>query len=405
MQECVVIGAGESCISSVGSCWESWQHGDSCLDTSLFQAAAFLDTSLKAVQVAAWTAADKAAEAERRLGNPVAPVSSNIISLLAQAHHTGTVTNASVWALLLAVAACLLVAGCVFCSSSIFERSATSLPTPAGAPKKKGGARTVSATSLSSDWPRQGQPVPASSRSPGSTASVQSSARRPPAGRAMSMKIKSNGSSVAHPLGTGSANGGQHGTLHSCVSACADHSPSSQEPVRKKTEGCLFTVPVDVMVGVNLTGKGSFTIKDTCSSLVLRGAVPKNSDGSRKVQVFQGEDGTTPCASVEPLPSGPQAILNSFQIRGADNMLLGSLVLQNSGEFVVHCHEQPELVIEGNDADVDLQVSSRDGRPKASVSCKASHPGGMDQVEIHVLPGTDPVLIVACTLAILFLCG
>jgi hypothetical protein len=170
-------------------------------------------------------------------------------------------------------------------------------------------------------------------------------------------------------------------------------------------EGSLFTVPVDAMVGVNLTGKGSFIIKDTFSSLVLKAAVPQNSDGSRKVQIFQGEDAMTPCASVEQPPRGSKAVLDSFEIRGADNMVLGSLVLQSTGSFVVHAHAQPELVIEGNDADVDLYVSSPDGRPKASVSCKGNHPGGPEQVEIHVLPGTDSVLIVVCTLAILFLCG
>jgi hypothetical protein len=179
---------------------------------------------------------------------------------------------------------------------------------------------------------------------------------------------------------------------------------SDQEPLRQKTGGgSLFTVPVDSLVDV--TGKGSFVIKDTFTSSVLKAAVSQNPDGSRKVQVFLGEDAMTPCASVQPPPPGSQAILNSLEIRGANNVYLGSLVLQSTGSFLVRTQAQPELVIEGNEADLDLHVTSRDGRTKASVSCKERHPGGPEQVEIHVLPGTDSVLIVACTLAILFLCG
>lgn len=156
------------------------------------------------------------------------------------------------------------------------------------------------------------------------------------------------------------------------------------------------------MTDMNLTGKGSFIIKDTFSNSVLRAAVPQSPDGSRKVQVFLGEDSTTPCASVDPpTPEQPQAM----EIRGANDVHLGNLILQSSGSFAVHANAQPELVIKGNDVDLDLHVFSRDGRPKATVSCKEGHPSGPEQVEIHVLPGTDSVLIVACILAILFLCG
>jgi hypothetical protein len=175
-----------------------------------------------------------------------------------------------------------------------------------------------------------------------------------------------------------------------------------QDPVRQGAGGSLFTMPVDALVDV--AKKGSFIIKDTWSSLVLRAAVSQNPDSSRKVQVFLGEDAISPIASVEPPPPGSQPFFDSLVIRGANNVHLGSLVLQNTGSFVVHAHGQPELVIDGNDADLDLHASSRDGSPKATVSYNQSHPGEPEQVEIHVLPGTDSVLIVACTLAILFLC-
>lgn len=162
-------------------------------------------------------------------------------------------------------------------------------------------------------------------------------------------------------------------------------------------------MPVDALV--NVANTGSFIIKDTLSSLVLRAVVSQNPDSSRKVQVYMGEDTITPLATVEPPPPGSQPFFDSLVIRGANNVHLGSLVLQNTGSFVVHAHGQPEFVIDGNEEDLDLHVSSRDGCPKATVSCNDSHPSGQEQIEIHVLPGTDSVLIVACTLAILFLCG
>lgn len=399
-----MTGADESTVPSTGSRWESWQHCADCLDTSLLQ----IGISLNAVQVAAWTTVGKMTGTESRVGDPAVLAISHTTSELVQVNHTGGTAggtmNGSMWVWVL-VATSILVMGCIFYSIRMFERDWTTSPPPLASASRKGAAHTASATSLSSEWPQRGQPIPASSRSHSSAVSVPTSARRVQAGKALSMKIKSNGSSVACPLDAGSAYGKREVTPHSSLSTYADSSLSSQEPVRQKMEGSLFTLPVDTMVGVNLTGKGSFIIKDTFSSLVLKAAVPQNSDGSRNVQVFLGEDTMTPCASVAPPPLGSQPALNSFEIRGADNMLLGSLVLQNTGSFIVHAHPEQELVIEGNDADVDLHVSSPDGRPKASVSCKGNQPGGPEQVEIHVLPGTDSVLIVACTLAILFLCG
>jgi hypothetical protein len=154
----------------------------------------------------------------------------------------------------------------------------------------------------------------------------------------------------------------------------------------------------------DVAGKFSFSIRDTFSSAVLTGSVSQNCHGFRKVQLFLGEDAMIPCASVEP-PPGSQAIPGSLELRGANDMHLGSLILQSTGSFVVRVPKQPDLIIEGKEADLDLRVLSRDGGLKATVTCKEVHPGGPDQVEIHVLPGVDSVLIVACTLAILFLCG
>jgi hypothetical protein len=367
----------------------------------MFQTMVIRDLTLNAVQVATWRAVDKMTGDESRRESEISNVTeifnmtgigeiSNVTSELAQVimSDTGTNINGLMWALVIAVS--ILAMGCIFCSIRFFEQFVTNPPPRAGA-SRKSGTQTVSATSLCSDWPQREQPPPASARSHGSSFSVPTSARKVHAGKALSMKIKSNGSS---------AYGRPSVTPHSSLSMYADREPAGQ-----KAGGSLFAVQVDAMADVNVTGKGSFVIRDTFSSLVLRAALPQSPDGSRKVQVFLGESATTPCAIVEPPPPGSQAVPNSLDIRGDNNVHLGSLVLQSTGSFVIYAKPQPELVIEGSEADVDLNVFTRDRSPKATVSCRQSRPGGPEQVEIHVLPGTDSVLVVACILAILFLCG
>jgi len=217
------------------------------------------------------------------------------------------------------------------------------------------------------------------------------------AGRALSMRIRSNGSSPAR----------LSWARQISIPAVTPHASlgmyTFQDAVGQGTGGSLFTMPVDALV--NVADTGSIIIKDTLSNLVLKAAVSQNPGSSRKVQVYLGENAITPLASVEPPPPGSQPFFDSLVIRGANNVHLGSLVLQNSGSFVLHAHGQPELVIDGNEEDLDLHVSSRDGCSKATVTCNDKLPGGLEQIEIRVLPGSDSVIIMACILAILFLSG
>ncbi|CAK0792486.1 unnamed protein product [Prorocentrum cordatum] len=395
MRECFAAVADENTLLPAAWCQESWQEGADCLDTSMYQSKVFSDVAFDVVKVAAWNAFDKLTGNESRLSVLAEPVISNATREFAEVPQAGTSMGGVMWAMVIAMS--LLAITCIFCSMRMFEQRTTN-PPPLASASKKGGMHTTSATSLSSEWPQRKQPPVASSRSYGSMpasrhGSVPTSARSLQAGRALSMKIQSNGSS-----GSG-AYGKPDVTPHSSLSMYADQGPLGQ----KSGGGSLFTVPVDSLVDV--TGKGSVIIRDTFTGSVLRAAVSQNLDGSRKVQVFQGEDAVAPCASVEPPPPGSHTVLNSLEIRGANNVHLGKLVLQSTGSFLVHAHGQQELVIKGNEADLDLHVFSHDGHPRATVSCKEYQPGGPEQVEIHVLPGTDSVLIVACTLAILFLCG
>lgn len=383
MSGCFVPGAEETTLPSADSFWESWQHGVNYLDTSMFQSKVFGDAALNAVRDAARNAVDEMTGNESRFGNPAVLVISNTTSELVQVTHAGSTTGGLIWVLVIAVS--ILAITCIFCSIRMLEQR-TSNPPPLASASTKGGAHMTSAslTSITSEWSQRKTPPPASARSHG-LLSAPTSARSVQAGKALSMKIQSIGRQGMTP----------HSSLNMYDAV--------QDPVRQNTGGYLFAVPVDGLVDV--AGKGSFIMKDSFSSLVLRAAVIQNPDSSRKVQICLGEDAKIPCAVVEPPPPGPQAACNSLEIHGANNVLLATMILQRTGSIVVHAQGQPELVIEGNEADLDLHVASRDGRPKATVSCKQRHPGGPEQVEIHVLPGTDSVLIVACTLAILFLCG
>lgn len=385
MSECFAPGAEEATPASADPCWESWRQGADCLDTFLIQSKTFRDVALNAVRVVAQNAVGEMTGNESRLGNPVAPLHSNTTAERVHVEHAGSISSGFMWALVVAVS--VLALGCIFCSIRAFEQT-TSNPPPLASAAAKGGApmSCASLASITSEWSQRRQPQPpASARSRG-LLSVPTSARSVQgAGRALSMKIKSIG---------------RHGvTPHSSLPLY----DTASEPAGQSAGGYLFTVPVDALVDV--AGKGSFIIKDTFSGLVLRASVIQNPDGFRKIQICLGEDAKIPCAVVEPPRQATQDACNSLEVRGANNLLLATMVLQRTGSIVVHSQAQPELIIEGNEADLDLHVFSRDGRSKATVSCNERHPGGPEQVEIHVLPGTDCVLIVACTLAILFLCG
>jgi len=422
MRDCSIAGAEENTLPSSKSFWTPWQqYGASYLDTAMFQSEVFRDMSLNAVQVAVWSTVKNTVGNESRLGNPAAVVISNVTSEVSRASHVGSTMGGLTWVLVLAVI--ILVISCILCSTRTFELdfqgnarssssaqrtttpeplvSASAIPPPPDlrprrVPTTSGSLNPRAAPTTSGS--HASLPFQGSSGSPSAAASLPTSARSMKAGKALSMKIKSNASSAACLSGTKKTLSRPDITPHSSLSMY-----TFQDPVGQSKGGSRFTMSVDALVDV--AKNGSFIIKDTLSSLVLRAAVSQNLDGSRKVQVFLAEDALTPLASVEPTPMGSQPVFDSLVIRGPNNVHLGNLVLQATGSFVVHAHEQPELVIDGNEEDLDLHISSRDGSSKATVSCKENLPGEPEQIEINVLPGTDAVLIVACTLAILFLCG
>jgi len=167
---------------------------------------------------------------------------------------------------------------------------------------------------------------------------------------------------------------------------------------------CRFLVPVDTLV--EAADEGSFNITDQVSGLLLRVGIMNLQDGTKSLQIFVGKDAMTPCTTVRPVQGSPEASHN-MEIRGANGLHFGMLTLQPNGSFVVTTAEQqPLLVVEGNEANLDLRISARDGRLVAAVSCCESSPSkGVEHVEFRVFPGTDPLLVISCILSVLLLGG
>jgi len=160
---------------------------------------------------------------------------------------------------------------------------------------------------------------------------------------------------------------------------------------------CRFVVPVDTLV--ESAGGGTFCITAGTSETLWRVAIAENKDSLRSLRVFVGGDSATPSMTVC-ATTGP-----GLQILNATGQHFGKLVLQPNGSFSVITADQRQLlVIEGNEANLDLRISSRDGRPMAAVSCnETASAAGVEQIEFRVLPGADPVLMISCILSVLLL--
>lgn len=357
-------------IASSSVFWEALWHGGSCLDTSMLQTVAIRGFTMSTMQAGTDGGVDRLAGAEAVLAGPTAPMVSNATfdeaSASAAAHMLGSTTM-----LLLIATVSVLSISCVFCATTLFEQGASSPP---------GGRREEDHAAGKERASRRG----ALDESPARCQQRRRTWR--------GWRGRSGGQSMPYPSGAASRSSPREAALREAA-------------VGQQAGGALFAVPVESLVGV--TEKGSFLLRDVFSSTALRAVVSQSDRGVRRVQVFSGENAVSPWASVEPPPAPPgsQARLTCLELCNASGQQFASLTLQGDGSFVVSAQAQSKLVIEGNEADLDLHFLSYDGRVKATVSCKEVHPGGPEHVEIHVLPGIDPVLIVVCTLAIMFLCG
>lgn len=335
------------------------------------------------------------------------------------------------WALLIVVT--LLALSCCLCFVRGLDRKSTG-PPPHAREKKKGGRSRpgpVPGSSASLGGPQWPGPVQGSSASlgvpqsqakrrvPGSAASLASArsgfstvsrtTRDSRAGRLLSARLRGRGDGGTL-LGRGGAGAlapaSKQPVSKNFTFGGEDGESTTTAPCRESCDSsagdCRFTVPVDTLVEVAETG--SFDIKDVGSGLLLKVALRR--DGGHKVlEMFQGVGATIPCTTVGPPKPGSPSDPDSLDLCGPHGKTFGNLTLQGNGSFLVSAQGQPLFVVEGNEADLDLRISAHDGRLVGAVSCNDANFSGEEHVEFRVLSGTDPVIVVSCILAVLFLCG
>mmetsp|Transcript_29053 Transcript_29053/g.77324 ORF Transcript_29053/g.77324 Transcript_29053/m.77324 type:complete len:480 (-) Transcript_29053:357-1796(-) len=318
----------------------------------------------------------------------------------------------------LLIVTALLALGCSICFLKGLDRKPASSPQQAKENKKLGRSRHAlgSASSLGVSEGMM-RPPPCSAASLASARSYASRATRDScAGRLLSARVRGRdvGGSPngAGALGLGTTPGGapatkmfsfegQRASINSAQRLNkAWYTPSPQAGDSR------FTVPVDTLV--NVAAQGGFDIKDVGSGLVLRVSLRRNDDGHRVLQTFQGlpHVAQRPCMTVGPPKPHSSSDPDSLVICGPNGLIFGNIILQCTGSFLVSAQGQPFLLIEGNEADLDLHISTiRDGRLVGAVCCNDANFSGQEHVEFRVMPGTDPVLVVSCIAAVLFLCG
>mmetsp|Transcript_107102 Transcript_107102/g.279657 ORF Transcript_107102/g.279657 Transcript_107102/m.279657 type:complete len:327 (+) Transcript_107102:94-1074(+) len=216
------------------------------------------------------------------------------------------------------------------------------------------------------------------------------SPRGPPAGKNKTTKIRHGGSGAGSRCGSGPE---LDAVRSSVVCSSVASAPSG---------GSLFAVPLDALASA--AKGGGFSMADAFGCQTLRALVSHNPFGARKVQLFSSEDAATPCISAEPPPPS-QAKAGSFELFDVDGQRCGSVASQSQGSLVVLAEGQPQLIIDGSGPGWNMRISSRDGRARATISHIEDRPGEPGHIEIHVLPGLDPVLIVICSLAVCLFSG
>lgn len=272
-------------------------------------------------------------------------------------HMFGDNASMLAWGLVIAMSALAIACISIFCTARWIEQGTKD--------SRRRGSRPGSVSSVGSGWARRRR---------------RESSHAVPAGSAASTPAGSRRGSSASP-----------GT------------PAARGALGRRAGGHLFVLPVGALL--DAAEGGSLNVSDVYSSMTLGAVASRGGDGARKLELFLGQEAVKQCASVESPPPGSAASPDSFVLRGASGQHFGSLALQGDGSFAVSIRAQPQLIIDGNETDLSFRVSSRDGRGLATVSCKEDIPGGPEHVAIQVSPGTDPVTIVTCTLAILLLVG
>lgn len=103
--------------------------------------------------------------------------------------------------------------------------------------------------------------------------------------------------------------------------------------------------------------------------------------------------------------SGPRTDGKTWcEICGADSSPYGMLVGRpNDGKYEVVKDGRTQLIITDESGDMRLKVVNAAGETLASLTCGREGYGGILHLEVMVHPAVDPVLVLACVLAVILL--
>lgn len=289
-------------------------------------------------------------------------------------------TGAPFWVLLAAL--CVIALGLVLCCAhrvySDPARSGTPPPKPR-APAASATARLPSSSSFRA-WSAVGSghsskvPPPAPTPAPGSTRGL-----RAITGPQLLRRLTSAGSRYS----------------------LKDSSPSGAATAQACRPSARFVVPLDSLA--DLGDAGRFSIVDAIGGTTFSVVLSQDKQGLQRLQLLTQTQAT--CASAE-LAEGVPGGGPRLELRGPGGLLLGSLAPREDGAMVVHKGGQPQFIIRGNEGHEgtpDLEVSTKDGRPTATISCTQDGPDGAEHVEFNIFDVANVQLVVCCVFAMLFL--
>jgi len=176
-----------------------------------------------------------------------------------------------------------------------------------------------------------------------------------------------------------------------------------------------FSVPVDTLA---VAGDNDlFDVLDLTDDFGMRVqalpcAGPQVGPG---LAIYLGRQSKDSSATVRRLGRGPVGGIR-LELRAADGSVYGELAPHADSSFLLTRGDQVLLAITGDDRDMQLHVTSGGGVPMARMTDSTAtvdvganlgtqlHQSGPEEhVEFVVLPGADPVLVVASVLAVLLL--
>lgn len=304
------------------------------------------------------------------------------------------------WILLLII----LVPCLVFGFFRYFDLGSSSAPAAPKAPTKPranaavaGSQQQLGSCSSLSSWSAVGSEC-ASYVPPRGSTSVPGGFRKPSGGKQLSVRSAGSMMDCLAAQKMKSTASARSAGVNSVSGSLSQRGGAARTTTAKPS--AKFMVPVDSMMDLGDSGK--FNIVDTISGQTLSVVLGQNDQGFRRLQLLT--ETLAMCASAEP-PEGAQGGVSRLELRGPGGLLLGSLAPREDGTMAVHRHGQPQFIIWGNEDALDLEVSTEDGQPTATVSCTQDGSGGAELVEVNIFDGPNVQLVVCCIFAILFLCG